>query len=318
VALHSTKPHVSSIQKTSTDFLRLLAHLHHSHGRLKIQRHRLIHLRASLHHWKYHQLQAIQSHSVVNGNHRTIWCLCSETPLLRQSGFFFANHFIYLTVLTGIPCDIDRYDLPPNTPPPPPEPKDTDDYFLFSNEQEFQLADFFFSRVQMSAGNTSLLMDLWAALQESDNTEPNPPFHNAKDLHDTIDSILLGDIPWEGFKVKYDGEIPAHPPSWMTKEYEVWYRNPLDVMESQTGNPDFTHGIDYAPKEVFGKNKKRHCMDLMSGQWAWDQAVCKLNLKFYLYRSNSYATTVRQKLQSRTQKHMGQCLLQWYLAATRQ
>lgn len=207
-------------------------------------------------------------------------------PYLDGHSYFSRINFVYLPFLTGIPCDIDGYDLPPHTPPPPPEPKDPDDYFPFLNEEEFQLADFFFSRVQMSAGNISLLMDLWAAHQQSDNATPNPPFQNAKDLHDTIDSIPLGDIPWEGFKVKYDGEIPAHSPSWMTKDYEVWFHNPLDVMESQIGNPDFAHEIDFAPKEVFGKNKKRQYTDLMSGQWAWDQAVRKLEiLSLYLILS---------------------------------
>jgi hypothetical protein len=177
--------------------------------------------------------------------------------------------------MIGIPCDSEGYDLPPNAPPPPTEPADTNDYFPFKNEEEFQLANFLFSRVQMSAGNTTVLMDLWAAIQQADNIEANPPFKNAKDLYDTIDSIPLGDTPWEGFKVKYDGEIPQHAPSWMKKEYEVWYRNPLEVMEAQIGNPDFANEMDYAPKEVCGRNKKRQYTDLMSGQWAWDQAVCQ-------------------------------------------
>lgn len=118
-------------------------------------------------------------------------------------------------------------------------------------------------------------MELWAALQESKSQEPDPPFNDAKNLHNTIDSIPLGDIAWEGFKISYDGDIPQNAPSWMKKEYDVWFRNPLDVLEGQIGNPDFADEMDYAPKEVFGqKNKKRQYTDLMSGQWAWKQAVC--------------------------------------------
>ena len=169
-------------------------------------------------------------------------------PYLDGQYSFSQINFIYLTFSTGIPCNKDGYDLPPNTPPPPPQPKDPDDYFSFLNEE---LANFFFPHIQMSASNTSLLMDLWGALHQSDNAKPNPPFQNAKDLHDTINSIPLEDIPWEGFKVKYNGKIPAHSPSWMTKEYEVWYQNPLDVMESQIGNSDFAHEIDYVLQILF-------------------------------------------------------------------
>ncbi|RXW18633.1 hypothetical protein EST38_g7221 [Candolleomyces aberdarensis] len=105
------------------------------------------------------------------------------------------------------------------------------------------------------------------------NSEPLPPFADSRSLFDTIDSIPFGDIPWEGFKVKYDGEIPDQAPSWMTAEYDVWYRNPLEVMEGQLGNPEFARYIDYAPKEVKdAKNGRRQYMDLMSGEWAWDQA----------------------------------------------
>jgi hypothetical protein len=184
--------------------------------------------------------------------------------------------------MIGVPCDDEGYDLPPNAPPPPPEPKDPNDYFPFANEEEFQLADFMFSRVQMSAGNTSLLMDLWAAYQEAKNTSADPPFNSAKDLSDVIDSIPLGDIPWEGFKVKYDGDVPDNAPSWMNKHYEVWYRNPLDVMECQIGNPDFGNEMDYTLKELFGKNKKRQYTGLMSGQWAWNQVVRYMTFESYM------------------------------------
>jgi len=99
-------------------------------------------------------------------------------------------------------------------------------------------------------------MKLWASRQEQHNEEVDPPYAHARDLHSTIDSIPLGDTPWEGFKVTYDGDVPENPPSWMTKEYEVWYRNPLEVMEAHIANSDFSHEMDYMPKQVIGQNKK--------------------------------------------------------------
>ena len=136
----------------------------------------------------------------------------------------------------------------------------------------------------MSAGNIDILMQLMAAWNKSraskldeefnESEHTDPPFNSAKQMHSIIDSIPLGDVPWEGFKVTYDGDIPENnPPSWMTKTFEVWYRNPLEILEAQIGNPDFDGEIDYAPKQVLGKNGKRQFTDLLSGDWAWEQAV---------------------------------------------
>jgi hypothetical protein len=69
----------------------------------------------------------------------------------------------------------------------------------------------------------------------------------------------------------------------MTAEYDVWYRNPLDVMEGQLANPEFARYIDYALKEVKdAKSGRRQYMDLMSGEWAWDQAVMVLHPSFHV------------------------------------
>ncbi|KAF8812719.1 hypothetical protein BYT27DRAFT_7086406, partial [Phlegmacium glaucopus] len=164
--------------------------------------------------------------------------------------------------------DDEGYDLPSQTPPQAPEPRAAHDYFPFSDEQDFQLADSLFTCQQMSTGNVDLLMHLWSSWQNE------PPFSTGKHMLNQINSILLGDIPWEAFKISYSGEIPATgKKSWMKKDYEVWYHNPLDVMESQLGNPDFANEMDYAPKEVFRwRNKTQQYTDLMSGQWAWQQA----------------------------------------------
>lgn len=79
----------------------------------------------------------------------------------------------------------------------------------------------------------------------------------------------------------YDGEVPEHnAPSWMKNTYEVWFRNLLEVMEGQIGNPDFKGEIDYAPKQVLGKDGKRQFTDMMSGDWSWEQAV---HLLLYIY-----------------------------------
>ncbi|RXW17060.1 hypothetical protein EST38_g8794 [Candolleomyces aberdarensis] len=102
--------------------------------------------------------------------------------------------------------------------------------------------------------------------------DSDPPFEDAQDLLDHIDSIPHGDVPWESFTVRYDGEMPPSAPSWMTKGYEVWYRDPLTILEGQIANADFVGHIDYAPKELRGRGNRRQYVDLMSGEWAWKQA----------------------------------------------
>ena len=47
----------------------------------------------------------------------------------------------------------------------------------------------------MSAGNVNILMNLWAATQDVKGEVVDLPFADNWDLHSTIDSILLGDIP---------------------------------------------------------------------------------------------------------------------------
>ena len=159
-----------------------------------------------------------------------------------------------------------------------------DDFFPFIDEEEFQFADFIYTREQMSAGNIDILMQLMSAWHksctsklddESNESEPiDPPFNSANHMYNIIDSIPLGNVPWEGFEVTYNEDIPDNgPPSWMSKTFEVWFRNPLEILEARIGNPDFDGEIDYSPKQVLGKNGKHRFTDLQSGDWAWEQAV---------------------------------------------
>jgi hypothetical protein len=134
---------------------------------------------------------------------------------------------------------------------------------------EFEFAEFLFTKAQMSGGNTSNLMQLLAALYP----DAGPPFADANDLYSTIDSISQGDIPWQNASVVYNGVVGNDAPPWKTAQYEVWFRDPLLVMEQQIGDADFNGEIDYAPKRVVDDQGRRQYSDLMSGNWAWQQAV---------------------------------------------
>lgn len=117
-------------------------------------------------------------------------------------------------------------------------------------------------------------MQLWASIQDANDEVVDPPFANAKDLHAKIDAIPLGETPWQSISISFDGPIENNVPTWKTNEYQVWYRDPLEVMEAQIANLEFTGEIDYAPKRVYAKNGRvRQFNDLMSGDWAWKQGV---------------------------------------------
>jgi hypothetical protein len=177
-------------------------------------------------------------------------------------------------LLDGAPCDIEGFDIPPGALPAPIDERRPDDYSPFNNRAEFEFAEFLYAKDEMSAAKINQLMDILARLYP----DQDPPFANHKELYSIIDQISHGDVPWDSFSVSYNGQIPdSEPPPWMTQKYEVWFRSPLHVMENQIGNPDFQEKFDYAPKRVFRQNKRQYT-DLMSGNWAWTQAVCYLTL----------------------------------------
>ena len=66
----------------------------------------------------------------------------------------------------------------------------------------------------------------------------------------------------------------------MTTDYEVWYRDPRNVIHNILANPDLVDGIDYVPYREFENNERRYC-DFMSGDWAWRQCVCIYILFIY-------------------------------------
>ena len=121
----------------------------------------------------------------------------------------------------------------------------------------------------MSEGNIDILMELWASTTE----DGQAPFRDHQEMLATIDAIKRGDTPWQSFTASYSGtRPPANPPDWMLKEYTVFFRDPLAVVQGIISNPNFNGQFDYAPYMEF-ENEKRRLSDLMSGKWAWKQAV---------------------------------------------
>jgi len=126
-----------------------------------------------------------------------------------------------------------------------------------------------FNKVEMSHRDIDTLMRLWAATTTGDCT----PFSNHQEILVAINAIDIGDVPWQSFSAKYSETVPpTNPPDWMLKEYTVYFRDPLVVIRNMLSNPEFKNQFDYAPYREFEDGVHRWT-DLMSGDWAWEQAV---------------------------------------------
>ena len=189
-----------------------------------------------------------------------------------KSTTFVAIMLILLTV--GQICDAHGHDIPLNTPPPP---RDSDrgphDWTPYNSRNEFELANFLFHQNQMSAGDIDSLLKIWAATLAPHND--HPPFRNHTELYNTIDTTPIGDVPWESFTVTYNGDIPdGKRLPWMEEEFEVWFRNPKELVQNMLANPDFNDEFDCSPFHEYDKNDRHRFHNFMSGDWAWKQAVC--------------------------------------------
>jgi hypothetical protein len=151
------------------------------------------------------------------------------------------------------------------------EATDDTDWTPYGSRIAFEVADFIYRRNQMSAGNFGMLCELWAAtlLPHGDT----PPFLNYDELCQTIDKTPVGGVAWESFKLSYSGSRPDDVPSWMENEHEIWYRDPRLLFKNMLANPEFQDFFDYAPLRQFDAHGDRKYENLMSGDWAWNQAV---------------------------------------------
>lgn len=181
-----------------------------------------------------------------------------------------------------MPCNETGF-LPLNTPPPPRTKKISDDWSPYDDESQFKLADFLYTKCQMSAGNINELLEIWAARDES------APFMDHRDLYATIDSTdIATDSRWKSFSLEYEGEIPAEDvPSWMTVQQEVWYRDPRILVHGILANPDFKNDFDPCAYREYNFEGNHRYIDFMSGNWAWRQSVSG---KFFISASAALET----------------------------
>lgn len=167
----------------------------------------------------------------------------------------------------------------PEDSPPPVRENDPTDWGTFDSKTQFETGDFLFRKAQMSGSDIDTLMNLWS------DSGVTSPFQNHKDLYDRIDSSTVGDAPWTDITITYNGDLPegnAEAPEWMTQEYQAWFRDPVQILRNMVSNPDFRDEFDYTPYQEYDNQGKHRYKDLMSGDWAWRQAVRPQNFSLYI------------------------------------
>ncbi|KAG1805024.1 uncharacterized protein HD556DRAFT_1429137 [Suillus plorans] len=167
--------------------------------------------------------------------------------------------------INGRICDEHGDDIPPNTPPPPrPSNRGPDNWTPYANRVEFEVADFLYRRNQMSGGDIDFIFNLWAASLAAHGE--TPPFANHVEMYNVIDSTPLGDVAWQSFSSEYNGALPEGDiPTWMTSEYDVWFRDPRILVHNILSNPDFEGEFDYAPLQEYDTSNGAHrFQDFMS------------------------------------------------------
>ncbi|KAG1890667.1 uncharacterized protein F5891DRAFT_1197879 [Suillus fuscotomentosus] len=133
------------------------------------------------------------------------------------------------------------------------------DWTPYNDRVKFKTAEFLFTCNQMSTKQIDTLLDLWAVTLIKHNNAP--PFANHKDMYATIDATPLGDVPWKTFLMCFNGIKPEqNVPPWMTVQYDVWYRDPLQIVHDMLANPAFDGGTEYSLYHDY------------TSDWAWNQA----------------------------------------------
>lgn len=133
----------------------------------------------------------------------------------------------------------------------------------------------------MSTKKIDYLMELWAL--DKAKTDSLAPFTSYEHMYSTIDSIEQGDLPWHSFSMSYEAsdEAPADT-TWKQASYEVWYRDPTQVISMMLDNPDFCGQFDYAPYIESDARGLRVYSDFMSGKFAWRHSVCDVHPRLVL------------------------------------
>ncbi|KAF6755243.1 hypothetical protein DFP72DRAFT_811830 [Ephemerocybe angulata] len=184
----------------------------------------------------------------------------------------------YHPFLNGVPVDAEGLPRPPQARPPIWKELDpSNPWTPFADRLGFEFCHHHYADAQSSAAKINKGLDFWVAakiqaLQSGECDSLNAEWNSAKEMYETIDKIQHGGAPFRTVKVRYAGPLPENPPSWMTQEYELCYRDSRQVLHNQLATADFASDFDPAPYRQYQGNGERIWSNLMSGEWAWRQA----------------------------------------------
>jgi Plavaka transposase len=135
--------------------------------------------------------------------------------------------------------------------------------------------DYHFTEVQNSESWIDQALDFWlTSTIRSGGDADDIPWRTAKSVYRTIDSIKEGSVPWMTTTFRYTGPLPSgNPPKWMVESYNLCLCNLHDILLNQIESPDLQGHFDYVPYIQFNENRDHVWSNLMSGAWAWQEAV---------------------------------------------
>jgi hypothetical protein len=165
-----------------------------------------------------------------------------------------------------------------HAPPPPPSIPDAakdNAWHPFEDRLAFDWAYYHFVELQSSERHINKGLDLWlAAAVKAGSDDTSVPWSSAQDMYETIDSIQDGDAPFKTIQFKWAGPIPEKtPPKWKTETYELVVRDIRIVTQHQLSTTDFKDSFNSRPYLQFNHKGERVLSNLMSGDWANNEAV---------------------------------------------
>jgi len=115
-----------------------------------------------------------------------------------------------------------------------------------------------------------MLLKLWA--ESVEELGASAPFHNHEELYVVIDSLPLGDIPWQWMEtlLSDDGD---QAPGWRHKTYKIWYWNPNIIVSNMLSNPDFDGQFNMCPYINLNTDGNCRWSNVMSTNIAWQCCV---------------------------------------------
>ncbi|KAI6037783.1 hypothetical protein EDC04DRAFT_2868601 [Pisolithus marmoratus] len=137
---------------------------------------------------------------------------------------------------------------------------------------QFELAEFLFKHAEMLASQINMLLKIWAT--SLIKLGGNPLFANHMDLYCVIDSMSVGAVKWENFKITYKCKCQDRQ---NTDEQDELIKlaglgDPHQVIHNLLGCTDIKDEMDFVPYQEFNAMNKQRCWeDFMSGDWAWEE-----------------------------------------------